>query len=36
MARIGANPTLRTTDADFELLDKHKDEDGRCWLYVEA
>ncbi len=36
MSRIGANPTLRTTAADFELLDKHTDEDGRAWLYVQA
>jgi len=36
MGRIGANPELRTTSADFALLDKHTDEDGRVWLYVQA
>lgn len=36
MGRIGANPTLRTATADFALLDKHTDEDGRGWLYVQA
>ena len=36
MSRVGANPTLRTTTADFELLDKHFDEDGRCFVYVQA
>lgn len=36
MGRIGANTELRTTAADFALLDKFTDEDGRGWLYVQA
>lgn len=36
MGRIGANSELRTTTADFALLDKFTDEDGRVFLYVQA